>query len=959
MVQRHAHILLILTLAACGGSSGDGDGGTSDSRSFPDGRDGGVIPPSLTCTYPDVLEDDVRRAIDTGNALETESADALIAAELALFEHYQSSIDADLAALYGLDADGSPRDGEGVGELSWDPTHDTALLGTTIGSNAVAILSNDDRDGSPDPEAHGLAVFGRHDATPYMVMASNPFRTNVDPDDMSVVDEGMDRWLANMMTWLTGDESSRSVVLAQLDDSFYFRDESSTRAWLDAHADLGVSYNDVDACDGSALDGCLDSADLLIISQHYDEDTDDVAEILTAVSATLDAGTPVLYLQRDGDLNALGEALFALLDVRYVGDNYWSRLRATDFDGRSLFGSPPPEVALIGETLSRLSSGSYGFTLPEVAADPDAHDGYRTQFADGAEVVQSMLNAVDDSGADLFGSCGHEATKLLALIGDRLRQEVDFPMSTAGTEPGVFLRSYFADHAILNRRYVAPSQPERGTFDAMDLSAIAGESVTVELTSRSNFRAAGVYLLPGRTATITRLDDSAETSAIFVNTQRSGSASVWDDERHAGYSRPKFLRSVAVPVEPGESITFTNPYGGPLQVAFGGSGESVRLRFDGVGRHPYWDGVEDDASFAEALAAGTYAWAEVVTDNFEVHSSLEKMRETMSDERWDNGSDLAMDIERYSWNLIHVMAGFQGAGIDVEPEVHEWATERGLDVPLLDLVKHGNMDQGTCGYGCSGNPYDASWAMDPLSHGHLHELGHSLQNNRFQLEYGAERYGNHAVTNWSPFYVLDRHFQDRGVGGDWTIPHDHIFDALQAAFAGGDRSGALSTTMRDYFEAKIADGEIRDCYALFMQAMAAARHAGALDNGYHIVPRAHILDGAVDQAVRNEEDWLAAREALGFGLFSHAEAEAMGPNDFMAVTLALATGLDYRDFLAMWGIEISARASEQIAALDYPVVERAFFALGENDHTRGALSTNAADFTRIVIDGTSEWPLTR
>lgn len=44
-----------------------------------------------------------------------------------------------------------------------------------------------------------------------------------------------------------------------------------------------------------------------------------------------------------------------------------------------------------------------------------------------------------------------------------------------------------------------------------------------------------------------------------------------------------------------------------------------------------------------------------------------------------------------------------------------------------------NADQATCGYGCSGNPYDAYWAFSPLGHGDLHELGHGLEKGRFRF----------------------------------------------------------------------------------------------------------------------------------------------------------------------------------------------------------------------------------
>jgi len=76
---------------------------------------------------------------------------------------------------------------------------------------------------------------------------------------------------------------------------------------------------------------------------------------------------------------------------------------------------------------------------------------------------------------------------------------------------------------------------------------------------------------------------------------------------------------------------------------------------------------------------------------------------------------------RYVHNFPHVLAGFQGAGIDVVDEIHQFATSNNLQVHNLDLIKHMNADQATCGYGCSGNPYDAYWSFSPIGHGDIHE----------------------------------------------------------------------------------------------------------------------------------------------------------------------------------------------------------------------------------------------
>jgi hypothetical protein len=52
-----------------------------------------------------------------------------------------------------------------------------------------------------------------------------------------------------------------------------------------------------------------------------------------------------------------------------------------------------------------------------------------------------------------------------------------------------------------------------------------------------------------------------------------------------------------------------------------------------------------------------------------------------------------------------------------------------------------NADQATCGYGCSGNPYDAYWAFDPVGHGDVHEVGHNIENRML----GFEEWDYHSI----------------------------------------------------------------------------------------------------------------------------------------------------------------------------------------------------------------------
>lgn len=923
-------------------------------------------PPAAECDYPEYLPADVRAALDSGDALEVEDADTLLGAARLYLDQERVAHDNDLIALFNLMPDGSARtDGTSLTNIDWDPRHDTSLLSATVGANVVAIETNDVSDPAETVETRGLAVIGELGTARYLVLGNNPLRVRDDRGNSSVVNAEMTQFMVNALRWLRRDPAAApvQVTLAHIDEDYWFDDEAATREFLTAQFGAGTTLTAADACDGAAaLGACLDAgAELLVISQDYDEASVNVDDVVARVRTAMEAGTPVLFFLRDGEPNALGEALLDLLSVEYVADNYWYALRATAFDPTTLIDRPlTGDNAAIDTTLAHLLSGDYSFTLPGIADDADASEAYRSEFADGAEAVQRRMNTLDYEGTAIFTTCGDTLEKLLVLAGDRLRADIQYPMTVAGTPAQTFLRAYFGDHAVYGNRAVGAAQPDRGSFDSLDAASVTPVSETVELISRPDFRSAGVYLLPGRTARITRLDDSPAEVRVFVNTQRPGSTPLWQDDRWGGYDRPRFLRSESVPLVEGETVTFTNPYGGPLQLAFEESGVNVRVRFEGVGRHPHWRSPADDERFAAAVASGVYDWVEVATPGFELHSRADYFAETMSDPRWSTPAALSAAIEQYTFNEVHVMAGFAGEGITEHPEVHGWAEEQGFEVPLLDLVKHGTMDQASCGAGCSGNPYDASWAFGPVAHGDLHELGHSIQRERFQLTHNDLQYPNHAATNWSPFYGASRYYDDHGAVEAWEVPHDTTFAQLQAAYTAGERAGDFSTHMNTYLAGILAgggDSGIKESYSMFLQAMAAARHADALTDGYLVVPRIHIYERAYLAALADDTTWMAARDGLGLSTFARADAEALTHNDFMVIAFSQVTGLDYRDFFAMWGIAISAAADAQVAAYAFPAVARAFFALGPADHVQGAISTRNASFTRIVIDGTTAWPL--
>lgn len=911
-------LALAATLSACGGGSSSGSFGNSGNN-----NNGGTQETALD------------KAIRTGDA-SLVTADVLRDGALATITSQRTAYQADKATLLQLNANGTARsDGSSLTAVQWDVTHDSAKLSPQFGYNDSLLISN--ASNSSTSGSASFAVLGNNSSR-YLVLGSNPMRTL--QGNAASVNEQMQQLLQNSVQWLAGRSdfsvTPLHVVIAQMGQSYYFPDRNATRAWLDSRYGEQVVYNEAGSCDGTALAGCLDdSTDVLMISQ-VNGSSELNPQILAAVKAAQARGTGVMYLHHDGDLTDLGSTLFDYFHVTYSGDNYWSEYYMNAQDMRPYFDQLPDDVADINRMLITLQNPiTFDFNTC-VEEDCSTVSGFYESFMNGAGRVRTRMNNLDYEKTNIFSSSDYRLEKILALLGDSYRQQVQFPMSRDTADATAFVHSLYADNAVYNYRTLNPVQADLGNFSRSDFSHITPVSKTVDLVSKAYFRAAGVYVLPGVTVRVTRLDNAAVNTSIAVNSQRASSTH-WFATGN-GYNRPKYLQSQKMPLAAGETIAFTSPYGGPMQVFFDSNDQNVRLKIENIGLHPYWNGAEDNADFEARLSAGDFDWAELSTSGFEVHSQLEKMRTSMTD--WGGtAADMAMATERYVSNLPHVLAGFKGPGIDVVAEIHDFAADNGFSVQNIDLVKHMNADQPTCGWGCSGNPYDAGWSFSPIGHGDIHELGHGLERGKFRFA----GWDYHASTNFYSYHSKYHYFLDTGKDPDCqSLPFETLFNALQASRNEADPVA--------YMQAQGLTGW-SDGAAIYIEMMMAAQAQGGLMDGWMLLPRLHILDREFSAATGSDAAWDAKKAALGFSQFSRTDAAALSNNDWLTVALSKASGLDMRNYLTMWGFPASAAVNAQVAALGLPAMTLTYYA------SAGTAFCKGLDKTPVAVDGAAAWPL--
>ncbi len=612
------------------------------------------------------------------------------------------------------------------------------------------------------------------------------------------------------------------------------------------------------------------------------------------------------------------------------------------------------DIEPIKVMLSHLQSGSYSFTLTNSKLDFGGNNDprYKKEFKAGAESVQKMMRRLDESKRNIFREQGLKLEKLLVLLGDHYRQKVKYPMHKETTDIMVFLHALYADFSVYNFRELNLAQPDLGNFSRSDFSHITPTTKTINLQSKPDFRAAGVYALPGQTVRITRLDNSNATPTVYMSSVRSFTTHVWSERvKYLSYNRPKFVKTHPVPINKGETISITSPYGGPIQIGFDTNGQAVSLKFENIGEHAFWNGAEDTLDFNQKLAANDFDWAELVTPNFEVHSKVKKMKESLRHEVFFGPEQLAKGAETYIHNYAHILAGYKGPGIDVEPEIHGFAKRKGFEIELLDKVKHMNADQQGCGSGCSGNPYDTTWKFNPVYHGDLHEFGHGLEKGRFKID---KTWNVHSTTNFYAYYSKSRYKKNTGNRHEcFSKPFEELFNALQRA--------AKTNKPEEEIKKNRLFKEWNYGTTIYIQMMMIAQAENKLQNGWFLLPRLHIVEREYRKAAANKNSWLARRDSLGFGHYSFKEAELGGwwekpgkffaHSDWVAIALGTATELDFSDYMKMWGHPVSARAASQLASNGYKKVERKMVVSQGNDYCDGFEGKRT-----VPVDGRSSWP---
>lgn len=939
----------VVLLSACGGGDAANTAASNAPAEAQEQALAQVTTSSATTTATTtrtVTADPLTVALNTGNPSYISTATVLSGAKT-FFAAQKTSYANTKALLFGLNFDGTTN-ATSLGAVTWSLSHDSSSFAVLDSSrNQVVLPSNWSYSNNAAGSGVALAVVGSSPVTGgrYAAFGGNPLGARGNA--------AMDQVVKNTVAYLTKKTSYSSfkVVTAHLPgtETYWFPHESAVRNWFKATYP-GITINGVAAanltqdntCDGAALDACLQGADLLVLGREQGPAAYDGAQVMQAVTNAQARGIPVLYLHHYRDVNDLASRMTDYMALQQQ-NNYWAQDGLKDFAPASL-PALPGNMANAQALLNRLELGSFTTTWSGCTTsgriDCSGDSAYMNEFGTPAAAIRNTLRSLDAQPIGLFAKPGYTLEKLLVLLGDRYRMAVSYPMDKV-TSGQNFFRAYFADMtAYINRPYSAVAT-SLGNFSGLFPASTAKQTRSVTLAlpnSGTRDFSTGLYVMPGQSVTLTRVDKGTSTLTAGLNMLRD---TTWVFNPNK-YTRPTQLQSPRIALLAGQSVTLTSPYGGPLYLfaaaAPGNAVQNISVTAAGVITHPSLNDLNSGdqvTRFRAELNTTSTNWVTLTTDFLTVHSNLPNFRATMNKYGGDLNK-LLSTLWTYMIKDTYELAGFNSASgsFSLAPTVTAYCTTARWDCAGLqhrrDVMQHVISDNyAACGNGCSGNPYDQDWALDPLGWGETHEIGHNLQVGRLKIYDGLS---TEVSNNIFPIHKQMMYNQSaaglaapiwRGVGLNTGTPS--IFSQLKTALASTDPFGTMKAQIWTDTAYAANNGQR---LMFYRQLPEFARYYNSnFSNGWELYTLMYLLNRNMD-ANSSATAWPTVAAGFGFGTYA-SYPSSMDGNDFMLIATSSIIKRDMRPVFDLWGVTYSSAAAAQVAAYAYPPAQKLAFPMSD------------------------------
>ncbi len=717
------------------------------------------------------------------------------------------------------------------------------------------------------------------------------------------------------------------------------------------------------ACNALTDASCASASKLLVLGNGAS-----AASLSATVRARLQAGLPILFVHTNGwNQSSTGQQILSGLGLQEgpYGGNYWdkdavpsSRTRARSVELGGAYGQDPALVQQIVDGSWRTDYDWSKCTSYVGRTTCDDVPGL-SDFSKRVDVLKGALDAYNQKAQNLFALPGTTSLRLWLLWADAVRQNIRYPMDKAA-DTARFQETFVADAIVGYVREAGAAQKELGSYagqrqQSMPVSG-SEETLTLTLPSAQGFTAIGRMAAPGKRLSI-RIEDAGQASlAVGLNTQRIGSTRLWNTRQ---YDRPRFLKSPDIKLQANQSVALVSPYGGLLQLVYSGAtpGQTVTVKVTGAASQPFLDiqpGEDSSqaiADFIQALDADKADWLEIHSGSVEVHAKVEKVRGSIDK---DYGGDVQRFIRELNEVFIddaYTLAGFAIPNQAKTPAIQQECAVRGWDCDSETLHKlpgtqHINVDQyAQCGGGCSGNPYDQTWGLNPRGWGESHELGHNLQVNRLKV-YGGR--SGEISNQIFPLHKDWRVLREFGQNLDDTrVNYRNAYNLIVAGRAEADPLAGVYKRLWEDPGTYALNGERMAFYTQWVHYWADLKNDPL--QGWDIWTLLYLHQRQVDKS-----DWDANKAALGYGTYAQrpgnsGDASSTDGNDNLLLGLSWLTQRDQRPTFALWGIRTSAAAQAQVAAYGFAEQPAFFYA---NNRTNEYSTVKLLDMSQ----GSPAWP---
>ncbi len=742
---------------------------------------------------------------------------------------------------------------------------------------------------------------------------------------------------------------------------------------------------------------CIAKSDLLFIGKTPDaniEKTISYDEIAAAIQAQLAAGSNI-YMEHDNHehKNDFITALAPIFGIAfpYQLGNYWQELT---MKARSIADMK----AYQGEVVLLERLWQQNFTQVELSVCGNYHCPESQQLTEEllriSDWWKESLNAIDITASkSLFVADAQDEmdiVKLQVLLGDRLRQTIQYPVNPHD-DFQAFSVAYLADHLNFYHREYAPMQPDLGDFvyqhDAtakLDSQALveqlSAQSITVNYVSQLDkeyelTRLTGYYLMPGDRIRLTRIDSNSGEVYALINSQARGNTHEYkvSNQGVSDYQRPLYLQSPAFPLPVGESVVLSTPYGGALLIEQPIGDSAISIAIEGAYAYPFLEDFNESqqvANFTAELASNPIKWLGIKTDFVEINAPKDLIETTLNNPPYQGDVKQYMeDIWQYLFKGAYELAGYVDSDMDGSDRLNQtvgvintcqrlaWDC-RDSNIHRKPKVQRINVDYNPrCGAACSGNPFDVT-GLNPVGRLESHELGHELQRERMHI---IDRSGNRTTSETTNLlferYKAWQYYQGKQEADKSSINEirgRNSFLMLQCA----QRSSNIFDTMQAVLWQPSGDyTNVAERLNFYGQLVIKADREQATLGfiGWDIITLIYKHDRLLSDASRNTNSTArrAKLDALGFSLYSASETALIDGNDYLLIVTSILFKQDMTAYFTAWGIPLSDKAKQQVAALNYPNAALEYYYFDSDLWTDMGIRNSRA----LAIDGSTPWPL--